>query len=191
MRIFIAVELPAKSREKIDTIINYFKTQLPNQSLKWVGAENLHLTIKFIGEIPEEALSKVKIIIDDVLAQQPVFSISIEGLGMFPNLNNPRVIWLGIIGGDPLVSIHHQLNQSLAQIGVKSDHRPLSPHLTIARVRQGVDRSTLSILGNKLAGFRVNSLGSIMVDHITLFQSIIKPTGPHYKALYHRPLNQV
>ena len=191
MRIFIAVELPAKSREKIDTIINYFKTQLPNQSLKWVGAENLHLTIKFIGEIPEEALSKVKIIIDDVLAQQPEFSISIEGLGMFPNLNNPQVIWLGIIGGDPLVSIHHQLNQSLAQIGVKPDHRPLSPHLTIARVRQGVDRFTLSTIGNSLPGFKVDSLGSFTIDRITLFQSNLKPTGPHYKALYHRPLNQV
>ena len=191
MRIFIAVELPAKSREKIDTIINYFKTQLPNQSLKWVGAENLHVTVKFIGEIPEVALSKVKTIIDEVLNNQPEFSISIEGLGMFPNSNNPRVIWLGITGGDPLVSIHRQLNQSLAQIGVKPDPRPLSPHLTIARVRQGIDRSTLSTIGNTLAEFKVDLLGSIMVDHITLFQSIIKPTGPHYKALYHRPLNQV
>jgi RNA 2',3'-cyclic 3'-phosphodiesterase len=191
MRIFIAVELPSKTREKIDTIITYLKNQLPNQSLKWVGAENLHLTVKFIGEFPEEKLSNVTNIIDEVLAHQPAFSISIEGLGMFPNSDNPRVIWLGIRGGDPLISIHQQLNQSLAQIGVKPDQRPLSPHLTIARVRQGVNRSTLSQIGISLSEFRVDPLDSILIDHMSLFQSILKPTDPHYKILYSQQLNQV
>ncbi len=191
MRIFIAVELPDKIKEKIDTLITYFKTQLPKQALKWVRKENLHLTIKFIGEFPEDEIPKIKTIIDEVLTNQSEFSFSIEGLGMFPNSDNPRVIWLGITGGDPLISIHQQLNLSLAQIGVKTDHRPLSPHLTIARVRQGIDRATLSQIGNSLSEFRVDTLGSIIVDHITLFQSNLKPAGPHYKVLYSRHLNQV
>ena len=191
MRTFIAIDFPPEIIEKIEQVIDYFKTQTPESALKWVAPEKLHLTIKFIGEISGEILPQAKSLISDALKNQQAFFISIQGLGMFPDVKNPRVIWLGIAGGDPLVMIHESLDQRLKEIQIKPEPRGYSPHLTIARVLRQTDQKTARLIGDTLSKFTVDSLGTIRVNEIRLYQSDLTPRGPNYTPLLTVPLNKV
>ncbi len=97
-RIFIAIRMPDEVIQKITRISQYFQSQLPERALKWVETENLHLTLKFLGEIPETIISEVQQLLTQAAATQKPFELSVEGLGMYPHANQPRTIWLGVEG---------------------------------------------------------------------------------------------
>jgi len=191
LRTFIAVDFPPETLTKIINIIGYFKTLTPMDALKWVSAENLHLTIKFIGDIPKDKLVQIRTIIKEALIDKPQFKIGIGGLGMYPNKHNPRVIWLGVTYDQTLRDIHHVLNHSLKSAGIEPDNRDYSPHLTIARIRQRTRDETRQDIGATLSKFKVDSLGEIKINEIILYQSELTRKGPIYTPLLSQPLNQV
>jgi len=191
LRTFIAVDFPPETLTKIAKIIGYFKTQTPMDALKWVSAENLHLTIKFIGDIPKDKLVQIRMIIKEALVDKLPFKIGIGGLGMYPNKNNPRVIWLGVTYDQTLRDIHHVLNHSLKNAGIEPDKRDYSPHITIARIRQRTQEETRQEIGATLSKFKVDSLGEIKINEIILYQSELTRKGPIYTPLLSQPLNQV
>jgi 2'-5' RNA ligase len=191
MRTFIAIDFPPEIIQKIEKIIAYFKTQTQDDTLKWVTANNLHLTIKFLGEIPDEKLDQVKAILTDSLRNQSVFNIKIEGLGMYPNEHNPRVIWLGITAEEALIDLHQTLDSALEAVDIKREKREFSPHLTIARVRRRTKRSKIKEIGETLSQFKVDSLGNIKVKEVILYQSELTPKGPIYTPLMTESLNKV
>lgn len=191
MRTFIAVDLPANMLVRIEEITSFFKQKTPPKALKWVETENLHLTIKFIGEINENKVEPVKQILCDALQDQKTFDIEISGLGMYPNINNPRVIWLGITGGKPLVQIFRKLDLALTGLDIPTEGRSYTPHLTIARVRRNTDKTTETLIGKTLSQFKVDSLGTITIDQVHLYRSVLTPSGPTYSTLHSVPLNQV
>jgi RNA 2',3'-cyclic 3'-phosphodiesterase len=191
LRTFIAVDFPPEMLEKIGEISTFFRQKTSENALKWVETGNLHLTLKFIGEINDNTLEQVEHTLSHSLNGQKAFEIQVSGLGMYPNKMAPRVIWLGITGGDPLVKIHHILDKNLAVLDIKPEGRALSPHLTIARVRKNVDKATAKKIGDTLAQFKVESLGTITIDRVHLYQSILTPSGPNYTVLHSVPLNQV
>jgi len=191
LRTFIAVDFPPLMIEKIDRIINYFKTQLPQKPLKWVAAHQLHLTIKFIGELPDHQLPEIKSILTNVIGNQPVFTMGIEGLGMYPNEQKPHVVWLGITGKRPLIVVHNILDQALEKVGIPPEKRKFNPHLTLARVRRQADQVAVMEIGKRLCQFKVDSLGTINVEKIRFYQSKLTPKGPIYSSLLTIPLNKV
>lgn len=191
MRTFIAVDFPKETLNKIHEIINYFKSQTPNKALKWVSTDNLHLTLKFLGEISPDNLSQVKNIITTSLCNQTAFDIGIEGLGMYPNACKPRVIWLGITNSGPLVAIHNKLDTALKAVDIQPERRDYSPHLTIARVRRKADSDIVRAIGETMSQFKVDSLGTIRIDKVCLYQSKLTPEGPIYTPLLSVPLNKV
>jgi len=191
LRAFIAVDFPPDMIEKIGKIIQYFKKQLPKNGVKWVSAEKLHLTIKFMGELPEKKLPAVRSIIQDAALTQPAFKIGIQGLGMYPNQSKPRVIWLGITGKEPLTSLHRILDHSLEEAGIQPERRKFSPHLTLARIRRGSDQETVREIGKTLSQFKVDSLGVIPVEHISFYKSTLTPKGPIYTLILKASLNKV
>ena len=191
LRTFIALNFPQEIITKAVKIIQYFKTQLPNGALKWSAIENLHLTIKFLGNIPENKLDQVKLILTDSTAGIPAFNIEVGGLGMYPNKHNPRAIWFGVTYDQALLDIHHNLDQSLQQVNVEHDKREFSPHLTIARVNQRIPQETRQEIGRTFAQFKVTALGQARIDRIILYQSELTPKGPIYTPLMSQPLNQV
>lgn len=191
MRIFIAIDFPQEVITRIVRISAYLQTQVPERSLKWVEPENLHLTLKFLGEIQKDRVNEIERIMAKILKGQPSFNITIEGLGMYPTASQPRVVWLGIKGGEPLQEIHRQMDQKLKSFGDKPEKRSFSPHLTIARVRQNNDRETIQQVGKVLSQYKVESLGTIKVESIQLYKSELMSHGPIYTLLLSVPLNQV
>ena len=191
MRTFIAIDFSPAIIDRIAEVIKYFKTQTPDQALKWVSPENLHLTIKFLGDGPDKNIDSIKALISGTLQGKKAFNISVEGLGMYPNQNKPRVIWLGIKDYQPLSAIHKALDQALVEANVERDRRGFSPHLTIARIRGRTDFSTAQEIGKTLSQFKVDSLGSCLVEKVCLYKSVLTPEGPIYTKLLSSPLDKV
>ena len=190
-RIFIAIKMPDAVIGKITEVSRYFQSQTPADALKWVETENLHLTLRFLGEISEETLKKVQSILPQAVMGQPSFTLSVEGLGMYPSPGQPRVVWLGIRGSQPMTTLHTQLEAVLAKAGIEKEDRPFHPHLTLARVRQRTDRATAHQIGETLTQFKVGSLGAFQVDEIHLIESQLTPQGPVYTARAIAPLSAV
>ncbi len=191
MRTFIAVDFQAEILDKIEQIVTYLKTQTPVDALKWVTKENLHLTLKFIGEISTDKISHVKALMAEALHSSTVFTLEVKGLGLYPNAKKPRVIWLGIEHDLVLVDIHKRLDHALAQAQIKPDTRAFSPHLTIARVRRNAHPDQVRIIGETISQFKISSLGISQIEHIRLYQSELNPQGPTYSPLMTIFLNQV
>jgi len=191
LRTFIAVDFPIEIKEKIIEITAYFQSKLPPAQIKWVEPDHMHLTLKFMGETPHDKLVQIKQSIHQVISVFPSFEIEIKALGMYPNNQRPRVIWLGINAENYLILLHNQLDQALKGEGIKSDRRPFSPHLTIGRVRRNADQESIIQIGKILSQFKIASLGRIKIDEILYYQSVLTPQGPIYTILQSTPLNQV
>jgi 2'-5' RNA ligase len=191
LRTFIAVDLTENVICKIEKITTYLKTQTPPKTIKWVSSDNLHLTIKFLGEVPEHKLDQIKKLSREAVQTISPFKIDVEGLGMYPNPTKPRVIWLGISNGQFLTEIHNRLDQSLAVMDIKQEQRPFSPHLTIGRIKKSAYVDDILKVGEILSQFKVNRLGTVLVEKIRLYQSELKPQGPIYTPLLDISLNKV
>lgn len=191
LRTFVAVEFPSEVITKIARITAYLQTQTPGTALKWVAPENLHLTLKFLGDTHESKIPELGRCIQDALQSQSPFKITIEGLGMYPNASQPRVVWLGIKDAGNLRQLHHELAKVLKDFDPEPEKCSFSPHLTIARIRQNVSHDGVRQVGETLSQFKVDSLGSFEVQTIHLFKSELTPQGPIYTSLFSMPLNQV
>lgn len=172
IRAFIAVELPEPLRREVAAFQSELKSS--GSDVKWVEMENLHLTLKFLGDIEETQVASLK----DGFAGLHLspFKIHLEGIGAFPKTTTPRVIWVGVNEGkEKLVE--------LAQAVEKE--RPFSPHLTIGRVRSQEHLAPL-IKQLQTAEFRAKTAAEI--GKLTLFQSTLGPRGPVYTPLAEIPL---
>ena len=191
MRTFIAVNFPVETIHKITRVMGDLKSQTSAAAIKWVAPEALHLTLKFIGELPEEKVAEVTALLTKTLQGLSPFEIEIHGLGMYPNAKNPRVIWLGILGGEPLFKIHKILDRALAPLDIPSDRLHYAPHLTLARLRQRTDPEIVRSIGKTVSQFEIDSLGVVVIDQIHLIQSTLTPQGPLYSSLHNVPLDKV
>ncbi len=191
IRSFIAIDLPQPVLGKITEITSYFKTKTPSKALRWVSPDNLHLTIKFLGDVPEKNIEAIKTRISMTASGYRHFSIAIRNLGMYPNPHKPRVIWLGVDCDPTLIELHDELDRSLKKTGIEPEKRAYSPHLTIARVSKRADLNTIKKIGDTLSRFKVDTLGVFDVTKIYLYKSDLTPSGPIYTQLLCAPLNAV
>lgn len=182
MRTFIAIELPQNFRNYLADIQNLLKAT--GADVKWVPLENIHLTLKFLGEIDDKKLDKVTEILDSVASGENQFFIRLDSLGAFPNTNFPRVIWSGIDKGDKETrKIANAIEERIATIGIPKEDRPFSSHITIGRVRSGLSRIKLTQLLNELQDKPGKENLEFAAGKITLFKSQLTPKGPIYEIL--------
>lgn len=181
MRTFIAVEIPAEIKEKIGRYIDSLRGSFKN--VKWVSPENLHLTIKFLGEVKEKDLGALIKCMEPILSDFSAFDLALEHTGFFPSFKNPKVIWIGSDGGaDNLLDIFQELEHCLENIGFDRDSRMFSPHLTIGRVkRYNSKNSTGSNFDGDIPEFDPVKFN---VNGIVLIKSTLTPQGPIYEKLY-------
>jgi RNA 2',3'-cyclic 3'-phosphodiesterase len=147
--------------------------------LKPVERENIHLTLKFLGNVSAQRLGEVKSSLQQL--SFPASKVEIKGAGAFPNLNRMNVIWVGVDEGwSQVEQIYEQVEGLLSRLGFRRENRPFSPHITIARVRSGKMRDEVA---NFLRHLSDESFGSVLVDRVRLKQSVLSASGPKYSTL--------
>ncbi len=153
--------------------------------LKVVGLENIHLTLKFLGDTDEGLVQDISSIMMECVQGIEPFTIRIQDVGAFPNMNYIKVVWAGVKGGEPLISISQRLNDALSHFGFKKDKKRFSPHVTVARVKFIKDKKDFV---QTLEGFKDRSFGEQAVDRIYLKKSLLTPQGPIYSVVSEVPL---
>ena len=178
IRCFVAVEIP----ESIQALVRPVQTHLQSQIRKasWTKPGNFHLTLKFLGDVRPEAINDISEAIQRVTDTHSPFSIAFGGIGAFPNLARPRVIWMGMKQGASTVSrLAKAVNLELAHLGFSIDNR-FHPHLTLARLRTAVN---LEPLKNILCKYDTIDGGSMRINEIAVMQSQLHPNGAVYTPL--------
>ncbi len=182
MRCFIAIVLPETVQKKIAELQDELRRC--GLKFKWVAPENIHLTLKFLGEITNEQANEVASVLETTAAATEAFDLSIEGIGQFPPKGTPRVVWLGAQGDtDPLAELESRIREGLDRAGIPYDKKPFHPHLTIARVDRGF-RGPLRV-SDKLRAFKAGGMNAARVE---LIKSDLQPTGAVYTSLSHADL---
>ncbi len=179
MRTFIAVEIPNEVRIEIGKLITKLKGL--ESGVKWVEEKNIHITLKFLGEVKDNDLERLKNLVKDVVAETKIFEVSYEGLGTFPEGKTPRVIWIGIEKGkDELKKIADELEETLSKNGFRKEERDFSSHATIGRVKE---KKNIGELKKAIEEKKNIRFGKSTVSHITIMKSTLSPKGPTYEAI--------
>jgi len=182
MRAFIAIELSPDLRKRLASLEEQLKSS--SADVKWVEPKNIHLTLKFLGEIDEKQLGEIAKIIQETADKNKRFFIRLATPGAFPNINFPRVIWIGIDKGDSEIKqIAKILEEEISKVGIPQENRPFSSHITLGRVRSGLNREKLVKNLENLASNLPQDSPEFMVTKITLFKSTLSAGDPVYEAL--------
>lgn len=177
MRLFIAIAIPRDIRAAFAALLQEFRAIAPQA--KWVRPENLHVTLKFLGQIPLEKLGAIENVLTAVRSSQPV-QVELRGLGFFPNEKRPRVFWAGMEASANLKSLAADVDQATHRLGFPLEQHPFTPHLTLARF-------PLPALAPKfLEAIRARdarSFGTLAAASFQLIESKLKPTGAEYTTV--------
>jgi 2'-5' RNA ligase len=188
-RLFVALEPTEAVRRRIRTAETELRRAVgrAETEIRWVDPENVHLTLQFLGAVPEERVADVAGAVAEVARSAPgPLSLEVRGAGGFPNARRPRVVWLGV-GGDlaALRALVADLGRRLAPLGFPPEDRPFTGHLTLGRAREG--RGNPGIAG-ALAGAREEEAVAWRATEIVLFESHLSPKGARYEAVARAPL---
>ena len=185
MRAFIAAALPDEVRGALRALQQ--KLALSGADVKWVEPDHLHVTLKFLGEIDEEQRRGVEALMARSAADQAPFTAALGGLGGFPSMAAPRVIWAGLgAGQDAFVQLAERLESGSGRLRLPASERPFSAHLTLGRVRSP---RGLGALVRALQTMDWTPPPPWAVERVTLYQSVLGAGGPRYTVLAEVPLN--
>lgn len=183
VRSFIAIELPAELKKKIEIFQTGLKTSRFT-FVKWVDPESIHITLKFLGDQTLARLEIVKRVLNICAAGCKPFTISTGQTGCFPNYKRARVFWLGLDGDlDSLIGLQKEIDKSLAHEGFPQEDRPFTAHLTLARLRDECSLQCRLEFAGKIQGVSFEPSCSFAVGHIALMKSTLTTHGPVYTKL--------
>lgn len=167
--------------------ISAAQSQLKNKlsGVRWVARENLHFTLKFLGPISEDRVEPILRALEPPVGERQRFLMAAKGIGVFPDLRRPRVVWVGL-GAEALARLAGDVEQALESLGFPGEQRIFRPHLTIGRWR---DRSRSSAaVEREIESWKGYDFGACWVEEVILFRSDLKPQGPVYSPLGAVPL---
>ncbi|MBN1584073.1 MAG: RNA 2',3'-cyclic phosphodiesterase [Anaerolineae bacterium] len=182
VRAFIALELPQTILDKIERLQERLKQDVPSGLVRWVRPDGIHLTLYFLGDVPEEQISDIAGAMCQACTPYARFVISIAGLGCFPNASHPRVVWVGVDEQTgTLARLQQAVERALVPLGFPPETRSFHPHLTLGRVKGG-DRERVQVLGETITRARVD-IGRIEMASVSLMRSELLPGGAVYTQL--------
>lgn len=189
MRIFVALDLDSAIRERIQKFVEEIRATAPEA--RWISAESLHVTLKFIGEQPDAAIAQVEAALRSIRAEP--FQLRFSGTGFFPTPRAARVFWIGIEADDALTALVKTIEEALAKIGITKEDRAFTPHLTIARTRGGSgapgrrkgDRANRQFgeLRKFLATLPAPDFGTMTAREFFLYRSQLSSKGSEYTKI--------
>jgi 2'-5' RNA ligase len=175
MRAFIAVDLPNEVREALAEVQRSLRP-LTN-ALRWVAPESIHITLKFLGEVPDKRLDDIHAALTGLTWK--AFTASVRGVGFFPGMRSPRVFWAGL-EAPAMPALAERLDARLEALGFEKEKRAFRPHITLGRAR---DTRIESALVTGATRYETRNFGSFLVDRFYLFKSTLKPSGAVYERL--------
>lgn len=176
MRAFIAIEVPDAIKREMATIQEQFRSS--GVSAGWTRPEGIHLTLKFLGEVPEARAPEIANAIAAAAGGTGTLGLTVEGAGAFPNEKNPRVLWLGVTGDlEKLARLQALVEDATAKLGFGAEDRKFRPHLTLARIRFPRPRDNWQ---QRIAGITGVRLGNFEAGHVSLIKSELRPSGAVY-----------
>ena len=190
IRAFIALDLSSEISQRLDQISSDLKKRMPPNGVRWVPAKNIHLTLKFLGDVSTANLESLQKMIQVESEKVPPFDISVGSVGAFPNVRRPRVVWVGVTALQALPALQHNIETSANRLGYPPEDRPFSPHLTLGRVNRNISPADLQYVGQALSGYNIGFIGAVHLTEVHLYRSDLSPQGAHYTRLYSAPLKQ-
>ncbi len=186
-RSFLAFDISPKVKLALGKLIADFARK--EKGVKWIPAENLHITMKFFGDVEEELLlGDISKEISKITEASSQMKIGCSGLGVFPNWKYPKIVWAGFTGDvEPVLNLKDALEEALSKFRLKKDERAFRLHLTIGRAKELSSSSVLMKLINELGPIE---FGSVVIDHLTLYKSVLTKEGSIYTALKTFQLNK-
>ncbi|MDT7041082.1 RNA 2',3'-cyclic phosphodiesterase [Candidatus Nitronereus thalassa] len=186
LRTFLAIDLPSSLHLAIEQKQNQLKSVLPG--INWVKSDNLHITLKFLGDTPESQIDDLRQIVEQAVKGTLSFVLTLRGFGAFPDKRAPRTLWTGIESEENVLEhLAAQVEAAVVSLGFPEEGKPFRPHLTLARIKK--DHRELGQAIEK-AGVLADPFifGRLLVEQVTLFQSDLRPTGSVYTKLWAVPL---
>jgi 2'-5' RNA ligase len=188
IRTFIAVDLPQAVLDSLGQISVQLQEKLPSTPVRWVDFSKMHLTLKFLGDISQENIGMVKKILQSECAKRQVMEIGIGGIGAFPKMRHPRVIWIGVEAPAELSDLRRGIEDGVARLGYNYDKYEFTPHLTLGRISRKASARDVRAVGDVLADFQVGFIGVARLDAVHLYRSDLNPEGARYTRLFTAPL---
>lgn len=183
MRMFVGIGLPEECRTSIVGALSPLAERgLP---VSWTRAENLHITVKFLGEVPDARVEEMGELLAEAAGETAPFRLVVEGAGGFPTLSSPRILWAGVREPlDPVRKLHQNMEKILAGAGFPREGRPFHPHVTVGRVRRRLPAGWTERFGGSLSGIR---FGDVPARSYQLYESRLSPSGSAYRVLVDVP----
>ena len=184
IRTFIAIGLPDNVHHALADVQQRLRNEPGGSAGRWVRPENIHLTLKFLGDVEEASVPAISARMRRACAGVAPFEVTIEGTGCFPNTRRPRVVWAGI--GKPhemLSNLQDRVEKQMEALGMQREGRPYSPHLTLGYARKNARRHEIEALGRLVADDQPDRIATVLVEGITLFRSELTHQGAIYTAL--------
>ncbi len=189
IRVFIAIALPAPLQQKLDQAAGLLKND-QTRAVRWVAGKNIHLTLKFLGEVDTNKIEAINRVIEAESRQVSPFTLSAGGAGAFPSLHRPRVVWIGVQAPPRLAELAAAIDRGTQQLGFPGEDRPFSPHLTLGRVSQNASPQEMQAIGQVLSTTKIGELGGFEVTQVTLFRSDLQRSGAVYTPLFSAALRR-
>ena len=190
IRAFVAIEMPEEARTRLAGVVR----RLQNARLNGVRTsrpEGIHLTLKFLGDIPRQQLGPIENALRAALEEHGPFRLNLGEPGVFPNANRPRVLWVGVNGDvGALEALAGAVEEALEPLGFPSDKRGFNAHLTVARIRDGTPAGDRQQAAEVLNAKAEDSIIEIDVNAVSLMRSTLHPTGATYECLVSYPLKE-
>nr|WP_321354996.1 RNA 2',3'-cyclic phosphodiesterase [uncultured Draconibacterium sp.] len=183
IRTFIAIKIAPNS--EVLKLLQYFKSLFPNDRINWVDTNNLHLTLRFIGNTTREQLYDLVEQLEDLFSAKTKFEITLKGIGYFKNKNQPRVLFIKLNESEDLLKLVPEIEEQVVACGFDGEQKVFRPHFTLGRIKSVENRNRFFSIVDEMA---THEYQKIEVRDIILFQSILKQTGPEYRPIKTFPL---
>jgi len=184
IRTFICIELSPEMRRKLGEMIGQLSHATPQRSVRWDRADKIHLTLKFLGDTPQGDVPRISEALANATRDIKKFSFTLDGLGCFPNLKQPRVVWVGVKDSAALIEMQNMIEKHVVPLGFPKEERAFSPHLTLGRVRREASRAEAASVGEAVRVRANQSFGIKSVSRVILMKSDLQRGGSIYTPLF-------
>ena len=189
VRAFIAINLSPEIHQNLEEVVRHLKESLPGAPVRWVAVKNIHLTLKFLGDVSIANLEILTKILRSEASHHVPFEFSVGGLGAFPSIRRPRVVWVGVEAPTEVHALQHNIEAETQRLGYAREDREFSPHLTLGRVSRNATPKDVQRISEAVGSYKVGFLGAARVQTVNLYRSDLQPSGAVYTQLFSAPLS--